>query len=91
MSCETCIHCGEAFAPGDRRFPIMSLGQDGARRRYAHRECSLRQVVGSVGHQFGRCSCHGGKEEDPEGLTKRDAARAAVRLYEQLQQKPGIA
>lgn len=43
-----------------------------------HLECNLRQVFGSVGHQKGRCSCHGGTEEDPSGLSRRQAAKAAV-------------
>lgn len=46
-----------------------------------HRECLLRQVIGSVAHQQGRCSCYGFTEE-PTGLTARQDARAAVALWE---------
>jgi hypothetical protein len=34
-------------------------------------------ALGSVGHQKGTCSCHGGTEEDPPEMTKRQAAVAA--------------
>jgi hypothetical protein len=47
-----------------------------------HRECHLRQVTGSVGHQLRQCSCYGGDREDPPELSVRDAARAAVALWE---------
>jgi hypothetical protein len=47
-----------------------------------HRECMLRQIVGSVGHQLGTCSCHGGEGPcDPPGMTVREAARAAADLF----------
>jgi hypothetical protein len=49
-----------------------------------HHECLIRAVVGSVGHQLRRCSCYGGDEEDPPGLTKREAARLAAETHEQL-------
>jgi hypothetical protein len=47
-----------------------------------HIECGLRSVVGSVGHQAHRCSCHGGTEEDPPGMTRREAARAAMTYFQ---------
>jgi hypothetical protein len=43
-----------------------------------HRECGLRNVIGSVGHVRGTCSCKGGTEDDPPGHSKRDQARLAV-------------
>jgi hypothetical protein len=42
-----------------------------------HVECFVRQVIGSVAHQQRRCTCYGGHDEDPPGLSKRDAARLA--------------
>ena len=45
-------------------------------------------VVGSVGHQLGRCSCFGGDEDDPPGMTVREAALAAVDLYERNRSRP---
>jgi len=48
--------------------------------RWLHYECQLRGIVGSVGHQRGLCSCRGGPGtmDDPPGVSKREAARAAV-------------
>lgn len=46
-----------------------------------HVECGLRMIFGSVGHQLHKCGCYGGDEDDPEGMTRREAAAAAVRLY----------
>lgn len=70
-----CPHCGEAILPWDGRIPT----NDGA--LLFHRECLLRAVVGSVGHQLGRCPCYGGDEDDPPGMTAREAARAAAELF----------
>jgi hypothetical protein len=81
---EECLHCGEPIAEGDAGIvmPCIELGEDGharAPKRAQHRECFLRTMVGSVAHQEGRCSCFGGKDEDedPPGMSKREAARAA--------------
>lgn len=51
-----------------------------------HRECLIRAVAGSVGHQMGLCSCNGGPDilHDPPGLSKRDAARAAMFVCREL-------
>jgi hypothetical protein len=52
-----------------------------------HRECGFRQVGGSVAHLSGFCSCFvpGSNAGDPPGMTKRQAARAALDLYHQLE------
>lgn len=70
-----CALCAEAVVDGD----IGTVNNAG---QVWHYECSLRALVGSVGHQSGRCSCFGGNEEDPEGMTYRQAAIAAARLWE---------
>jgi hypothetical protein len=68
-----CSWCSEPILPGERSIiPGMQL---------LHRECECRMVFGSVGHQKGRCTCHGGTEGDPLGLTKREAARAAWEFF----------
>ena len=54
-----------------------------------HFECFIRVIVGSVGHQRGTCSCYGGTDEDPPGLSIRDAARAALLEY-RIRALPGI-
>lgn len=77
-----CMHCGEDVRDGEpaRDMPIHYLC--GAREvERIHLECALRMVVGSVGHQLRECSCFGGTRDDPEGMTRREAARAACDLF----------
>lgn len=71
---ELCIMCEEAIEPGD-------VGTINTAGQIAHHACSIRAVIGSVGHQLGKCSCFGGTEEDPPGLTRRQAAEAAAALF----------
>jgi hypothetical protein len=71
---KTCILCGEPVTPLD------------AMVRYAqgpvHWECGLRSVVGGINHQNGLCSCCGGTlPPDPEGVSKREAARMAAQMW----------
>jgi hypothetical protein len=73
-----CAWCGEPVVPGEFGVVMPYLGGD-VQEVAIHRECHLRQVLGSVGHQKGKCACFGGGEDDPPGMTRRDAARAAVR------------
>lgn len=70
-----CCHCDEPIAKGDDGW-IYANGP------VAHRECYLRQIVGSVAHQQRLCSCFGGVGCDEEGLTKRQAAKAALDYWE---------
>lgn len=77
---EFCLFCEERILEQDDGFLIFD-GEKG-RRRPVHWECNLRQVVGSVGHLTGKCSCHGGTDGDPPGMTRREAAKAAVALWE---------
>jgi hypothetical protein len=78
--------CGEAIAEADERAPMAEAW---------HRECGIRMILGSVGHLERRCSCfryNQSKEEscdedpagDPPGMSRREAARAAVALAKQL-------
>jgi hypothetical protein len=66
-----CQYCLEDVADGDP-FELVNGGAAAL-----HRECMIRMVVGSVGHQRRACTCFGGTEEDPEGSTKREGALAA--------------
>lgn len=70
-----CAYCGEEILPGE------SADNQGAD---LHRECLFRGVAGSVGHQLKKCSCYGGTEGDPPGMTPRQAAQAALNLYRAL-------
>lgn len=71
-----CPHCGESILPWDEQAAINNGELP------IHRECLLRSLIGSVGHQLRRCSCFGGDEDDPPGMTAREAARAAAELFE---------
>ena len=72
-----CPHCEEPILKGEA---IMPMG--GPKDEVVfHHECGFRLVAGSVGHIQKRCSCYGGTEGDPTGLTKREAALAALVLW----------
>mgnify|MGYP001602716130 CR=1 FL=1 len=73
---ELCLFCEELIAQGDDGELICS----GDGLKPVHRECLLRMVVGSIEHQQGRCSCHGGNEEVK--LSKRESAIAATKYFE---------
>lgn len=75
---EPCLYCGEVIAVDDSGVIMAFIDAEGTREVVEHRECFLRHVLGSVGHQRQRCACYGGNEEDPPGLSKREAAKAAV-------------
>lgn len=83
----TCYHCDELVLQSEtrERQPVQIAGSDPPRfcMRPIHSECQCRSIVGSVGHQKGLCSCLGGPgtEDDPPGMTKREAARAAMQYW----------
>ena len=81
-----CCGCNEGFVEGDAGMAIPTGFIEGAEPppsalAYYHKNCFLRTIFGSVGHQRKQCSCFGGTLEDPQGLTPREAADAAVREY----------
>lgn len=78
MNCPCCPYCEEPIGPFDLTDGITYNGEPAR----AHWECAARAVLGSVGHLNKKCSCYGGHEEDPPGMTKREAARAALHLYQ---------
>jgi hypothetical protein len=49
-----------------------------------HRDCYMRQVMGSLGHMMQECSCFGGNRGDPAGVSKREAATIAVQFWERF-------
>jgi hypothetical protein len=80
-----CAHCEEPIRQDDSGFSLISVDEHGhGNRVYEHRACFLRTVLGSVAHIEERCSCFvpGATCTDPEGMTRRQAAEAAVSLYE---------
>jgi hypothetical protein len=88
---ELCFHCREPISEDDTGFAIRSIGMPHAFEigdgtyLIEHRECHLRSLIGSVAHVQKRCSCFvpDADETDPPELTKRQAARLAVELWEQ--------
>lgn len=79
MNEPVCTFCEEPVPPDEQPdAPMMPP---------VHRECLIRQVVGSVGHLERRCSCHGGDASDPPEMTRREAARAAVTLWKRSQSR----
>lgn len=81
----TCSRCSEPIEGADRGFlspaPI-------------HRECLLRSIIGGANHLKGNCTCsscsrYGGQPPDPPGLTMREAALLATKIYEEQQARLG--
>lgn len=70
-----CLHCHEPVLFTD------SVPVNGGLHQM-HRECMLRQIVGSIGHQKGTCGCYGECETDPVDMSVREAARAAVAYWQ---------
>jgi len=68
-----CAWCDEPIAADDCGYFYA-----GPTPPAVHFECFVRQTLGSVAHQQRRCSCYGGHDEDPPGMSKRDAARLAL-------------
>lgn len=75
-----CLHCREEIAAGDR---IMPFNNGDVLMHFA---CGMRGVIGSVAHLERRCSCYcaGSSEADPAELSPRQAAEAALALWERL-------
>lgn len=77
-----CEWCDERILP-DEKLADVTGGM-------FHVECSLRMVVGPLAHIERKCSCFvpGSTAHDPEELTRRDAARAAVAAWRLLHDSP---
>lgn len=74
-----CTYCDEPVLPGEQHLSFHGEPM--------HQECGFRSVVGSVAHVLKRCHCYklGSKLNDPPGMTKREAARAALNLFRQIE------
>lgn len=83
---QPCLYCQEAIGKGDCgvMMPVAKVGRTTyiGSREAIHRECEIRNVIGSVGHQTRKCRCFGGNESDPPGMTKRQAAIAACEVFD---------
>jgi len=79
ISSGLCLYCSEPIVEGE---PLGDVSNG-----TVHRECLIRMTAGSLGHQQQKCSCFGGQEEDPPGLTVREAARAAADYFDRTAQE----
>jgi len=75
-----CGWCKEEMLPGEHNTVLPFQPEE------FHQECAFRIVFGSVGHQRMTCWCYGGTDGDPEGMTLREQARAAVMQFEMTHQ-----
>lgn len=75
-----CLRCGEVVLPGEQVQYYSNLPDP------VHHACFMRPITGSVAHLEKRCSCYieGAQEGDDPSLTRRQAAQAAVALWERL-------
>lgn len=80
---QACTWCDEPILADDAGVFIPTWTDEGPRERPYHHECQLRQVIGGLNHLRGRCVCCGGTEPpDPGWLTRRQAARQALAVWE---------
>ena len=82
---DACARCGEPIAPGDAGFIVPEIRVHCDPQRLAfHHACFMRGITGSVAHQERRCSCYvpGSSCGDDPRLTPRQAAEAALALFE---------
>lgn len=76
----SCVWCYEPIQDGD----MGTVTGTGEYQQVWHHECSIRSAFGSYGHQRKMCKCFASLRiglpiiEDPEGLTRREAAIAAA-------------
>ena len=75
-----CAWCGDQVLPGDLQHALLPD---------YHYACALRATLGSIGHAQGTCSCYvkdGTAEDDPPGITRRQAAQLVADYVRQQQQ-----
>jgi hypothetical protein len=80
----SCLYCDEPVGPNEQH-PNFHQSM--------HVECGFRSTVGSVAHVERRCGCYvpGSTENDPPGLTIRQAAKAALEAYQVLRKRTEMA
>lgn len=86
-----CFYCKESIEENDSGLMHIHIG-DTARMVPEHYECFLRGIIGSVSHIEKTCSCYfkGSTENDPPGMSLREAARAAVIAKEAYEKRLGL-
>lgn len=78
-----CPDCDEEIVKGELVMPFND------NTLLMHYECGMRGIIGSVAHLQRRCSCYvkGASETDPPGMTRREAAKAALKLWDMIRLK----
>src|SRR5215471_14392929 len=76
-----CYHCEEQIEPAEVDQYCANVPM--------HHECAFRSIVGSVAHIEQRCSCYvpGSTESDPPGMSKRQAAKLALCVYREREDR----
>jgi hypothetical protein len=76
-----CSWCDEPIEAADQGVVVPCVVENRLDDTAWHYECWLRQLAGSVAHIRQKCSCFipGSDENDPPGMTRREAAHAAER------------
>jgi hypothetical protein len=69
-----CSYCEEPIGPADSGVAVPTWSEGSEYVAIEHHECFLRQLVGSVGHQFRACSCYGKEDTSEQEMTRREAA-----------------
>jgi hypothetical protein len=75
-----CLRCGELVLETEKRHYYSN------RPEPVHHACFMRPIIGSVAHLEKRCGCFvpGADDNDDPNLTPRQAAQAALELWERL-------
>jgi hypothetical protein len=81
---QLCDWCEEPIQRDELCHQIPYIGDPEKPFLYFHRECAMRQITGSLAHVMERCGCYvpGATDSDPLDMSRRDAARAAVKAFE---------
>ena len=85
-----CAWCEEKFVANESGVVIPHVDDNTVQNLPYHSECSLRFIVGSLGHVLGECQCFGGDMDDPPNMTKRESAKAAIKAFKKLNQQKAI-
>lgn len=80
---QPCVYCDETITPDDAGSFVMQVRPDSAASKPVHRECSLRSVIGGIGHleDHDRWCL---REHDPDG--GRTARQSALDVWTLVQE-----
>lgn len=79
---DKCLLCHEVIVEGDSGTYVGNLTMQGTTMEPVHKECSLRAVLGGIGHHLNHAAhCRLGEGPDA-GLTYRQSALLVWELYQ---------